>query len=419
MKKSLLSLVIASSMILSFGNVVAISTNATDANVESGNVSFVSADFEYVILDDGTVEIVRYVGNETEIVIPDTISGWNVSSIGYEAFANKSELESIVISEGITTIGEKSFWFCENLTDVKLPSTLKTIGYMSFWACRALSEITIPNGVTDIQDGAFGITNIKEFYIPASVTYCDFPFDFDRLNEVIVDEDNSHYYSKDGLLFRSENNELLLYPHGNKRTEYKIPEGTSGISDSAFLRGTGCLKELTIPGSIKTIKTATFWGGNLNKITICEGTEVIEKYAFVSCNFKNIVIPKSVTFIGEKSMGYSATDSDNPLAIEGFTIYGYVDTVAETYANDNGFDFVALDTVQIVSGDADANGVVNARDRMTLTRYLAKWSGYETIDTEASDVNGDGTVNAKDRMILTRYLAKWQGYEMLPYVEEE
>lgn len=51
---------------------------------------------------------------------------------------------------------------------------------------------------------------------------------------------------------------------------------------------------------------------------------------------------------------------------------------------------------------------------MTLTRYLAKWSGYENIDKSVADVNNDGEVNAKDRMILTRHLAKWQEYEILP-----
>lgn len=34
----------------------------------------------------------------------------------------------------------------------------------------------------------------------------------------------------------------------------------------------------------------------------------------------------------------------------------------------------------------------------------------------AADVNNDGEVNAKDRMVLTRHLAKWQGYETLPLI---
>jgi len=64
-----------------------------------------------------------------------------------------------------------------------------------------------------------------------------------------------------------------------------------------------------------------------------------------------------------------------------------------------------------VNGD----GQVNPQDRMLLTRYLARWNGYDAIDLKASDVNMDGKVNPEDRMILTRYLAKWSGYESLPY----
>ena len=65
-------------------------------------------------------------------------------------------------------------------------------------------------------------------------------------------------------------------------------------------------------------------------------------------------------------------------------------------------------------GDINNDGVINSKDRMTLTRYIAKWNGIKIINDQASDVNYDGKVNAKDRMILTRHLAKWQEYEILP-----
>ena len=84
----------------------------------------------------------------------------------------------------------------------------------------------------------------------------------------------------------------------------------------------------------------------------------------------------------------------------------------EEYANDNRLKFVALEET-VPFGDANGDGLVNAKDRMLLTRYLAKWSGYEDINMTAADVNNDGAINAKDRMILTRHLAKWQGYETL------
>ncbi len=67
-----------------------------------------------------------------------------------------------------------------------------------------------------------------------------------------------------------------------------------------------------------------------------------------------------------------------------------------------------------ISGDINGDKVVDAKDRMTLTRYLAGWQGYAAINKAAADLNGDGIVNAKDRMIITRHIAGWRGYETLP-----
>ena len=63
----------------------------------------------------------------------------------------------------------------------------------------------------------------------------------------------------------------------------------------------------------------------------------------------------------------------------------------------------------VIKGDTDGNGIVNAADRVLLSKYLAGWSGIaeQIPDINAIDINNDGKVNAKDRVILSRYLAKW------------
>lgn len=150
-------------------------------------------------------------------------------------------------------------------------------------------------------------------------------------------------------------------------------------------------------------------GGNsdINKVIIPNTVKEIEEGAFLSCeHLKSVTIPKSVLYIGEKAFGYLSY----LYKIEGFIIYGYKNTAAEKYAKDNDFVFVALDE-DIAVGDANGDGFINAKDRMMLTRYLAKWTGYENINMIGADANKDGIINAKDRMILTRCLAKWSGYE--------
>lgn len=71
---------------------------------------------------------------------------------------------------------------------------------------------------------------------------------------------------------------------------------------------------------------------------------------------------------------------------------------------------------EIISGDVNDDGSVNALDRAFLARYIAKWAGYTSISNEtAADVNCDGNVNALDRAVLARHIAKWGGYGTLPY----
>lgn len=78
----------------------------------------------------------------------------------------------------------------------------------------------------------------------------------------------------------------------------------------------------------------------------------------------------------------------------------------------------AIDTrMDVIYGDVNNDGKVNQLDRMALARYLAKWQGYDQINSMNSDVDNDSKINQLDRMTLARYLAKWQGYETLPYIK--
>ena len=68
----------------------------------------------------------------------------------------------------------------------------------------------------------------------------------------------------------------------------------------------------------------------------------------------------------------------------------------------------------LTGGDVNGDGKVDENDLVYLTRYFAKWSGYETVSsTDAADVDGSGKVDENDLVYLTRYFAKWSGYETL------
>ncbi len=66
-----------------------------------------------------------------------------------------SNINSVIIEEGITGIGEMSF-LGSAISSVQLPESLKTIGMLAFHNCENLKKITIPKNVIQIDDRAFG-----------------------------------------------------------------------------------------------------------------------------------------------------------------------------------------------------------------------------------------------------------------------
>ena len=61
--------------------------------------------------------------------------------------------------------------------------------------------------------------------------------------------------------------------------------------------------------------------------------------------------------------------------------------------------------VDIVYGDANGDGEVNARDAALLQQLLAGWD--VTLNETAADANGDGEVNARDAALVQQLLAGW------------
>ena len=126
------------------------------------------SDFEARAIDGGAgVEIIKYLGDKWEVNIPPTIRDIPVTSIGKEAFKDKS-LISVTIPDSVTWIGDLAF-VNNQLTSVTIPNSITTIGVATF-AGNQLTSVTIPNSVTSIGDIAFYNNQLTSVTIPNSVT---------------------------------------------------------------------------------------------------------------------------------------------------------------------------------------------------------------------------------------------------------
>ena len=65
-------------------------------------------------------------------------------------------------------------------------------------------------------------------------------------------------------------------------------------------------------------------------------------------------------------------------------------------------------------GDINADNDVDINDVIVTKYHIAEFARYKDLKADAVDVDLNGSVNARDLMILERYLAKWSGYNSLP-----
>ncbi len=97
-------------------NVCMVYTNATtyaETTAEEG-------DYEYSVLEDGTVEITRYLGEESVVHIPEEIDGKAVSRIGWSAYNDCVNLTKIVIPSDVIAISSGTFSGCTSLSDIQV-----------------------------------------------------------------------------------------------------------------------------------------------------------------------------------------------------------------------------------------------------------------------------------------------------------
>ena len=67
-----------------------------------------SNDFKYTLSQSEGIQISKYIGNETSVVIPEQIENLPVTSIGYRAFDNP-DLRKVVIPESVKFIVYSAF----------------------------------------------------------------------------------------------------------------------------------------------------------------------------------------------------------------------------------------------------------------------------------------------------------------------
>ena len=123
--------------------------NITRLIVEDG-VTTLGDDILYYSYYDNGSDYHSFHPNLCEVKLPE-----GLSYIGARAFCDSPDLTEVKIPSTVTKIKEYAFSGCTGLTKIELPPQLEEVGYSSFYGCSGLTEITIPSSVKTIHSGAF------------------------------------------------------------------------------------------------------------------------------------------------------------------------------------------------------------------------------------------------------------------------
>ena len=132
--------------------------------------------FEYREVEGG-IAITDYEGNDEIVVIPETIDGQTVVSIGDHALVNNQTMKGLRIADTIQIISDNAFENCEELQVFISGKSLKTIGEYACNNCKSLYSIELNEGLESLGDLSFGgCVNLEEIEIPSTVTQINTPF---------------------------------------------------------------------------------------------------------------------------------------------------------------------------------------------------------------------------------------------------
>ena len=241
-----------------------------NAELIIGENCFNSAGITSIVLPKGKIEIgggAFYCPSLTSFETLGVVT--KICDTEGQTFGN--QLKSVSFPDGLTYVGHNAFWECSLLTSANLGNSVKYIGEGAFAGCTSLVDVHFGEVLDSIGHGAF--------------SSCE---------------------------------QLKSFNYGRKLKKI----GTSAFSHCE------ALEKVTLPNTTEVIEGSAFaFCSSLKEISLPEGLKEIGSHALKGVPISELVIPSTVTMIGEyvisenKDLKNIIVNIPIPLEITDYTVF--------------------------------------------------------------------------------------------------
>lgn len=322
----------------------------------------------FLLIDGKEYRVTKIEGHDAWQAIANfngnVIISKGITEIGKASFNGANKITGVEIPDSVTLISDYAFQDCKSLTKIKIPGSVKKIGNWwdnvngqvfnrcsnleevileegieeiagrAFDACSKVKEWKLPKSLKRIGPCAFSNISVEEFNIPENVEGIAAAFiSSSKLARINVDSNNKYFTSIDGILFDKDGTRLIKYPENRDGNSYEVPNTVKTIDANAFISCKN-LQTIVIADSVEKIGDSAFDGSKLKTINLGGGiTNISNKPFYGAWNLTNInVITENDKYESENGIlfnkGKTILIKCPPVTMNGET-YEIPNTVAE------------------------------------------------------------------------------------------
>lgn len=226
-----------------------------------------------------------------------------ITTLPLTTFRGTTNLKHIKLPSSLTSIGKESFLNSGITGNLIIPSSVQSIGESAFRGCSGLiGNLVIPNGVTSIGNNAFqNCSGLNSFEWPESLTSMpdNLLAQCTGLQGMLTIRDSVTSIGAFAFLGCTGITGLVLSSNLNSL-------GQGSFQDCTSLAGS-----IYIPVGVTSIPTTAFRGTKIQSCIFGGNLISIGTASFHSCTqLDELIIPATVTSIGEQAFGFSAFSSN-------------------------------------------------------------------------------------------------------------